>query len=370
MIRYVKSSPSPWSTAGRSGLISFRRTSSPSTDSSPSRRNSALKPISSGSPVNAAGSDSRASPTSCVRATPSARPRRSAAAAARCAGPSPRRGGRRRAARRAGASARARTPPAAAAGSSGTGRRSGASSARRRRCRRPRGSRARRSRPRRPRSRSVQAPGARGRDDRLELGQRALERRLLDREPVGVGRRHHELAALEADEDPGQHRPRLVARGGAADPADRLEQRLALDGARRESRRPRAAAGSPRGRRCAAVARAPEVTCTTDSSGRCSIVDLVRRQQRARCRASVLPGSTTRRRLRPAPRAVARSESSMSVAASRSSAVLRLEQDPREDLHGRARRDGASDDPETLRRARPGARDPQPGADHGSSSII
>ena len=68
MTRYVKSSPSPWSTAGRSGLISFTRTSSPSIDSSPSRRKSALKPISSGSPVNAAGIDSRDSPTSCVRA--------------------------------------------------------------------------------------------------------------------------------------------------------------------------------------------------------------------------------------------------------------------------------------------------------------
>ena len=51
MIRYEKSSPSPWMTAGRSGLMSFRRTSSPSTESIPSRRNSGLKPISSGSPV-------------------------------------------------------------------------------------------------------------------------------------------------------------------------------------------------------------------------------------------------------------------------------------------------------------------------------
>jgi len=64
MIKYRKSSPSPWSTAGRSGLISFSRSWSPSTDSIPSRRNSALKPISSGSPLNGTGSDSRASPTS------------------------------------------------------------------------------------------------------------------------------------------------------------------------------------------------------------------------------------------------------------------------------------------------------------------
>src|SRR5262249_29474097 len=51
MTRYVKSSASSVRIAGRSGLISFIFTSSPSTDSSPSRRNSALKPISSGSPL-------------------------------------------------------------------------------------------------------------------------------------------------------------------------------------------------------------------------------------------------------------------------------------------------------------------------------
>jgi len=51
MIKYEKSSAAPWRTAGRSGLISFSRSSSPSTDSIPSRRNSGLKPISSASPV-------------------------------------------------------------------------------------------------------------------------------------------------------------------------------------------------------------------------------------------------------------------------------------------------------------------------------
>ena len=51
MIRYLKSSPAAWIRPGRSGLISFRVISSSLTDSSPSRRNSALKPISSGSPV-------------------------------------------------------------------------------------------------------------------------------------------------------------------------------------------------------------------------------------------------------------------------------------------------------------------------------
>src|SRR5262249_483207 len=82
MIRYRKSSlPSAWSTPGRSGLISRKRSVPPGTDSIPSRRNSALKPISSGSPANETGSDSSASPTSCVRAdtvsSPSAKRRRS-----------------------------------------------------------------------------------------------------------------------------------------------------------------------------------------------------------------------------------------------------------------------------------------------------
>src|SRR5439155_10466543 len=81
MIRYRKSSLSPWSTAGRSGLINFSRTCSPVTDSTPSRRNSALNPISSASPPNETGSDSRASPTSWVCAemvsSPSAKRSRS-----------------------------------------------------------------------------------------------------------------------------------------------------------------------------------------------------------------------------------------------------------------------------------------------------
>ena len=53
---------------GRSGEISFSTTSPPSMASRPSRRNSGLKPISSGSPANGTGSVSRASPTSGVRA--------------------------------------------------------------------------------------------------------------------------------------------------------------------------------------------------------------------------------------------------------------------------------------------------------------
>src|SRR5262249_21849576 len=82
MSRYRKfAHPSAWRTPGRKGLISRKRTVSPATDSIPSRRNSALKPISSGSPTKETGSDSSASPTSCVRAdtvsSPSAKRSRS-----------------------------------------------------------------------------------------------------------------------------------------------------------------------------------------------------------------------------------------------------------------------------------------------------
>ena len=44
------------------------------------------------------------------------------------------------------------------------------------------------------------------RDDRLEIGAAGGQRRLLDREPIRVGRGHHELVAFEADEDPREHR--------------------------------------------------------------------------------------------------------------------------------------------------------------------
>ena len=51
MIRYQNASPSALRSPGRSGLMSFSWTPSDVTDSSPSRRNSALNPISSGSPA-------------------------------------------------------------------------------------------------------------------------------------------------------------------------------------------------------------------------------------------------------------------------------------------------------------------------------
>jgi hypothetical protein len=54
----------------------------------------------------------------------------------------------------------------------------------------------------------------------------ARERRLLHGQPVRVGRRHHQAAVLEANEDACKHRPRLVTRRGPADSRDRLEERV------------------------------------------------------------------------------------------------------------------------------------------------
>ena len=67
MIRYTKSPVSGDSISpGRRGLISFSTSSSESMLSSPSRRNSGLKPISNGSPWKGTGIASLASPTSGV----------------------------------------------------------------------------------------------------------------------------------------------------------------------------------------------------------------------------------------------------------------------------------------------------------------
>ena len=76
MTRYLKpaSSSPDWIRPGRSGLISFRSSSSDSALSRPSRKNSGLKPISSASPAKGTGSDSLASPTSGVCADTSSVP--------------------------------------------------------------------------------------------------------------------------------------------------------------------------------------------------------------------------------------------------------------------------------------------------------
>ena len=70
-----------------------------------------------------------------------------------------------------------------------------------------------------------------GRDDRLELGACGLlELRRLDRHPVRVGRSHDEVRALEVDEHSGQHGARLVTRRCAGDLRDGVEEGGAVDG--------------------------------------------------------------------------------------------------------------------------------------------
>ena len=81
-----------------------------------------------------------------------------------------------------------------------------------------------------------------GGNDRVELRSCLLELRLLHREAVGVRRRHDQLVAFEADEDPGQHRPRLVAGSRARDFLDGREKRrrgdrVELDVGRRQPRK-------------------------------------------------------------------------------------------------------------------------------------
>ena len=71
------------------------------------------------------------------------------------------------------------------------------------------------------------AQGA-GRDVRLELAaDPALERRPLDREPVGVGGDHRHLLAGGADEDSGQNRAHVVLGGRGGDQVDGFGERLA-----------------------------------------------------------------------------------------------------------------------------------------------
>ena len=91
-----------------------------------------------------------------------------------------------------------------------------------------------------------------GRDVGLELAaELALELGPLDREPVGVGRDHRHLRAAGGDEDAGQHRPHVVARGGAGDQVDGSRQRLRRDLQPGSLVRLREASGSPRRAGCA-----------------------------------------------------------------------------------------------------------------------
>ncbi len=156
------------------------------------------------------------------------------------------------------------------------------------------------------------------RDDRLELGQRAGKRGLLDGQPVGVRRGHDELARLEAHEDARENRAALVARRRATDPRDGLEEHLGVHLLQRYGVEVRAGSGSPRRHRCGCgTSRAPLVITSTDSSGRCSSVTSGSGSARAMSRSS-RPGTTTVPSPATSASTEARSESSMSVAASSS----------------------------------------------------
>ena len=145
-------------------------------------------------------------------------------------------------------------------------------------------------------------------------GSVAVDRRLLDREPVRVGGGHHDLARLEPDEDPGEDRAALVTRRAAADPRDRLDERVAVDRVQRQ----RLDVGQPRKVfrrvRVQAVRRGPDVTTTTASSGRCSIDTSLSGSERAMS-SSRRPGTTTVPSPATCASTDARSETSMSVAA-------------------------------------------------------
>ena len=216
MTRYVKSSPSPWITAGRSGLISLKRTSSPSIDSSPSRRKSALNPISSVSPENAdrhrllrlADLVRACDHRELALGEPQLQRRCALDHHRRTANDFEHLGARQRqlvlellgqelpVVRELAVDAARREPRA-------VGREQhlvlvhadldGVAVTRD----------------------ACELLQRAARDDRLELRRGAVELGLLDGEPVRIGRRHHELAAREADEDAGEHRPRLVTRRGA-----------------------------------------------------------------------------------------------------------------------------------------------------------
>ena len=80
--------------------------------------------------------------------------------------------------------------------------------------------------------------------------ERRVEPRLLDRQPVGVGRDHAQLLADGRDEDAGQHRPRLVARGRAGDLEHRLDERRRPGPRRGRRPPPPGTAGSPPGAAC------------------------------------------------------------------------------------------------------------------------
>jgi len=72
-----------------------------------------------------------------------------------------------------------------------------------------------------------------GRHDRLRVAAGSGQRGLLHREPIGVRRRHRDRALAELDEDAGQHGTRLVLGRSSRDVVDRRHERSAIDRERR-----------------------------------------------------------------------------------------------------------------------------------------
>ena len=196
------------------------------------------------------------------------------------------------------------------------------------------------------------------RDDRLELWRVAADLGLLDCKTVRVGRGHHDLAAVEAHEDAGQHRARLVTRGGASDAMNRLEQRLAID----RERLHRVELGEAR--EVVRVVHVERVARTARGDVRdrfCGLVfdrDLVRRQQ---------PHDVGKCLPRQDDRSVAfdlrldvRPERELHVGGCQAKLLaLRVEQDAREDLYRGAGRDGPRHDAECLDEIVLGSGDPE-----------
>ena len=127
-----------------------------------------------------------------------------------------------------------------------------------------------------------------GRDVGLDLAaELALQLGPLDRQPVGVGGDHRHLRAAGGDEDAGQDRAHVVARGGAGDQVDARAERRGRDLQARLARPASAASGSPR----------PGGPAGGSWSCRCGS------RRRARPRATRSPPSRRRASERPRPAA-------------------------------------------------------------------
>ena len=169
----------------------------------------------------------------------------------------------------------------------------------------------------------------------------------LDRQPVGVGGDHRHLAAAGGDEDAGQHRAHVVARGGAGDQLD----------ARFERRRPgSSAAARPRlGELREVLGRQhPQVEAGAAAADLDVALGLARLDLHASASASERatsassrPGQQHRaRRPRPRRRASVSRPRSRSVAREASPVPPGAEQDTGERLGRGAGRDGSGDDRE------------------------